>query len=120
MLRRLGRARCAIERARPLFPAQRALVLALWDSPLELPALGLAVDMNGGDTERSLAEKTAAEGCVIARDAWLVPEARAACGSLDGIWQTIMRIGKETDASVIKLGARGQLSLGARARLVEP
>ncbi len=100
-------ARHAIERAAALFPGKRAIILNLWDYPLELPAYGLADSMTGENVQRSLADAATAEGCRIARRAGLDAEPLVECESLEGAWQTIVSIANDHRASVIVLGARG-------------
>jgi nucleotide-binding universal stress UspA family protein len=94
----------AIEHAGALFPGRRAIVLTLWELPLELPAYGLDIS---DEVPRSLAEQAVAEGCELARGCGLDPEPVTSCGSVDGTWQTILSIARDRGASVIVVGARG-------------
>lgn len=107
-------ARHAIEGAGRLFPGGRALILSLWDFPLELPASGLGDRTAGEDVQRCLAQAAAAEGCRIARRSGLDPEPMTACGSLQGTWQSIVSIADDRKASVIVVGARGLGELRSR------
>jgi nucleotide-binding universal stress UspA family protein len=101
-------ARHAIERAAVLFPGAPAIVLNLWDFPLELPAAGYGDSTSGEAVQQSLADAASAEGCQIARGAGLRPEPMTACGSIRGTWRTIAAIADDRGACVIVVGARGR------------
>jgi nucleotide-binding universal stress UspA family protein len=96
--------RHAIEHAAALFPGAHAIVLNLWEFPLALPPYSLE---GGEDAQRSVAERTATEGCELARRAGLEAEPVSECGSLDGTWQTILSLAANRRARVVVLGARG-------------
>lgn len=101
-------ARHAIEYAAALFPAKHAVVLNIWNLPLELAFLGLGtVAAYGEESQKKLAAKVAAEGCEIAAEAGLVARPLTASGGLDGTCRTILRVADEQDACVIVMGSRG-------------
>lgn len=97
----------AIEHAAAMFPGAPTVVLNLWELPLELPAPRAEGSSAREDGRRAAAEEIAAEGCTRARQAGLDARPMTACGSIDGIWRTILELGDELDARVVVIGARG-------------
>lgn len=107
-------ARHAIEYAGTLLPGRSARVLNVWTYPIEVAALGVAAASQfSEEQQRTLATKTADEGCRIARDAGLDASPLVACGSMEGTSHTIQRIAQEQGASMIVMGARGLGSVRA-------
>jgi len=100
------------EAGRQLRPGRAAIVLTVIE-PLEripfMGAAGLTVDDDTMETlvnaARSGAEKTAEEGCDLAREAGLDPEPMVVPGS--PIWEGIVATADERDAGLIVIGSRG-------------
>lgn len=102
--------------ARQLAPGRAALVLSVIQ-PLEaIPFLGLAagapdeqaVDSITADTE-SGADQVAEEGTHLAREAGLDATALVEIGT--PVWQRIVEVADEREASLIVLGSRGRSGL---------
>lgn len=101
-------ARAAIRAAGGLFAGRRALVLVIWDYPIEVAALGLAAGaLYSAELERGLALERAEEGCAIARAAGLEAEPLVAHGEGEQTSATILRIARELGVALIVMGARG-------------
>lgn len=108
-------ARYAVEKTGEMFAfaGLPVLVLYAWEA-VELAAIrhgivGMSASSNEPEADaqfRAVAEQIANEGAELARKAGLDAEPRAAYGS-DPIWETIVRIADEEDASLIVLGSRG-------------
>jgi nucleotide-binding universal stress UspA family protein len=106
-------ARYAIGRAGELFAGRPAVVLHVRE-PVELAAIRrgvIGMSATGAEPEaaasaQTLAERVAAEGAKLAREAGLDAEARTA-EAVDPVWDTIIRAADEAGASLIVLGSRG-------------
>lgn len=108
-------ARYAVEQTGQLFAAagRAAIVLYAWEA-IELAALrrgvmGMSATANEQEADersRLAAEQIATEGAELAREAGLDAEPRAAYGSVP-VWETIVRVADEENASLIVLGSRG-------------
>lgn len=102
-------ARHAIAAAGSLLGRRRAVVLAVWSSPIGMAVHGMATAQAEHEKEQERrASDLAAEGCTLARDAGFdaVPlAARDIPG--EGTARTILGIADERDAILIVLGARG-------------
>lgn len=100
------------EAGRQLRPGRAALILTVTEPLEKIPFMGgagLPVDEDTMETlinaAKSGAEKTAEEGCDLAREAGLSPEPLVAPGS--PIWERIVATADERDASLIIIGSRG-------------
>jgi nucleotide-binding universal stress UspA family protein len=117
-------AKLAIEEAaRQLAPARDALVLTVWQ-PFDvgfLPPTALQIDAAEIANVSSAAEQTAAAGASLAKAAGF--SARGLAVQDTPIWQGIVRVANEQDASLIVLGSHGRtgiagLMLGSVAEAV--
>ncbi len=95
-----------------LRPGLRAVVLTVSEPMEKVPFLGAAgVPVDEGSVEalfsaaRSGAEKTAEEGCALAREAGFAAEPLLAEGG--PIWNRIVEAAEEHDAELIVIGSRG-------------
>ena len=106
----------AIRRAGPLHAPRRAVVVRVWDS---LAALLLHTDIRGltgsmraaadelDEVDRRDAERVAAEGAELAREAGFDAEAHALQGKPKA-WPTLLAKADAIDAAVLVIGSRGQ------------
>lgn len=100
------------EAGRQLRPGRAALILTVTEPLEKIPFMGAAGLPVDDDTMETLinaatsgAEKTAEEGCNLAREAGLDPEPVVAPGA--PIWERIVATADERDASLIIIGSRG-------------
>ncbi len=104
------------EAGRQLRPGRKAVVLTV-SEPMEsvpfLGAAGVAVDPESVeaifDASRTGAEKTAEEGCALAREAGLDPEPLVVTSG--PAWDRIVKAADERDADLIVIGSRGRSGL---------
>jgi nucleotide-binding universal stress UspA family protein len=101
-------AHAAIEAAATLFAGSDALVLTLWDAPLELPADGIAPRIADDEAARLRALTVAHEGCGIGEQAGLACTPLVQCGSVRGHWQSIVELADARDVAAIVVGTRGR------------
>ena len=108
-------ARYAIEQTGELFAfAGRPVVVLYASEAVELAAIrrgivGMSASGNEPEADAqsiAVAEQIANEGAELARKVGLDAEPRIASGSVP-IWEIIVRVADEEDASLIVLGARG-------------
>jgi nucleotide-binding universal stress UspA family protein len=99
-----------------LGPGRRAIVLTVWEPLEELPFLGIrgiASDAEAVETvvaeTKAGAEEVAKEGARLASDAGFEADAETASG--DPVWQQIVEVAEEREASLIVLGSRGRSGL---------
>lgn len=106
-------AKAAITEAGLQLRPDRAAIVLVVSEPLERsPFVGAArVPIDEGTFEalyeasRAGAEKTAAEGCGLAREAGLDPEPLVVSGA--PVWERIVATAEERDAGLIVIGSRG-------------
>ncbi|MFN8217289.1 MAG: universal stress protein [Solirubrobacterales bacterium] len=100
------------EAGRQLRPGREALILTVTEPMEGVPFLGAAgVPVDADSVEalfraaRAGADRTAGEGCELAREAGLEPEPVVATGG--PVWSQIVETAEERDADVIVIGSRG-------------
>ncbi len=105
-------AKLAIEEAgRQLAPGGDALVLTVWQ-PFDVgfvPAVALRIDAAEIADVRDAAERTAADGALLAKTAGF--EARGLEAEVAPIWKGIVDVADAHDASLIVLGSHGRAGL---------
>lgn len=104
--------RAIAEAGRQLRPGRAAIVLTVTEPLEKIPFMGAAGVPVDDDTIEALvkaaengAEKTAEEGCDLARDAGLDPEPLVVAGA--PIWERIVATADERDAGLVVIGSRG-------------
>lgn len=100
------------EAGRQLRPRRAVIVLTVSEPLEKIPFIGAAGAPVDEETFSSLfaaaqagAEKTAAEGCDLAREAGLEPQALVVPGA--PVWERIVASADEHDAGLIVIGSRG-------------
>ncbi|MGV1049272.1 MAG: universal stress protein [Solirubrobacterales bacterium] len=101
-----------VEAGRQLRPGRRAIVVTVTEPMDQIPFIGAAgvpIDDDSMkafyDAARTGGEKTAEEGCELARAAGLEPEPLVATGA--PIWNRIVEAADEHGADLIVIGSRG-------------
>jgi nucleotide-binding universal stress UspA family protein len=104
------------ECGRQLAPGREALVVTVTEPMEGFPFLGVGgvpVDEESVkaifDATRAGAQATAEEGCALAREAGLDPEPLVVIGG--PVWNRIVEVADERDASLIVIGSRGRSGL---------
>ena len=101
------------EAARQLRTGRAALVITVWQ-PFEVgfvPSAGLRLDAQQVTEVRKAAERTAADGAVLAEHAGF--PARSAAIEAAPTWKGIVKVGEEHDCSLIVLGSHGRTGLAS-------
>jgi nucleotide-binding universal stress UspA family protein len=104
-------AQAAIEFAAKHLTAESTLVVTVWEPLLvqlrrhPIAAAGIIADQ--ADEWREHAEQHAREGAELAKSAGLPEVSHRAVADNESIWQTIVDVADEVDASVIVTGSRG-------------
>ncbi len=101
-----------VEAGRQLEAGRKAILLTVTEPMEGVPFLGAAgVPVDADSVEalfsaaRAGAEKTAEEGCALAREAGLDPQPLVATGG--PVWNQIVAVADEQDADLIVIGSRG-------------
>jgi nucleotide-binding universal stress UspA family protein len=104
------------EAGRQLAAGRKALIVTVTEPMERFPFLGVGgvpVDEDSVesifDASRAGAEKTAEEGCDLAREAGLDPEPLVVTGG--PIWNRIVEVADERDAGLIVIGSHGRSGL---------
>ncbi|WP_157253941.1 universal stress protein [Nonomuraea typhae] len=104
-------AKAAVEFAGKHLTHEPTVVLSVWEPLLvqvkRHPTAGPALLADQGEEWKELAERQAAEGAELAGKAGLTDVTARAVADQDSIWQTIVDVADELDASLIVTGSRG-------------
>lgn len=109
-------AKLAIEEAgRQVEPGREAIVLTVWGppSPAFVPVRGITINETLIDEVKESADETAADGAKLAEAVGF--RARGVSAEQVPIWQGIVDVADEHDASMIVLGSHGRTGLAEAA-----